>query len=352
MRPGSSPRARRLECGLTQAELADRAGVSRQLVAAVEAARHAPAVDAALGLARALGTTVEELFAAVRPPEVMAALGGTLRDGAPLRLGRVGDRLVAAELPDHGISGAGWARPDAVSDGGSLRLFPGTDPAGVVLAGCDPAFGVAERMLEGLGQRSLLAISAPTDLALRALHRGGVHVAVVHGLEDSLPAPPLPVSRWHVARWRVGLAVAPAVRGRSLEAVLATGVPIVQRDPAAASQQALERAAHAAGAAQLKPGPIATGHLDCARTASMLGGAGITTEAAAHAFDLKFIPLEDHIVELWASVLWVEHPGVAALLELLTTNGFTQRVAQFGGYELGRCGEPVATAHSQRGVQK
>ena len=96
-------RERRIECGLTQAELAARAGVSRQLVAAVEAGHNTPAVDAALGLARALTTSVEELFADT-PPDVVPALGGHLPDGAPLRVGRVADQLVAAELADHGIA--------------------------------------------------------------------------------------------------------------------------------------------------------------------------------------------------------------------------------------------------------
>ena len=101
----SSLRARRLECGLTQAELAARAGVSRQLIAAVEAGRNAPAVEAALGLARALGTTVEALFA--RPPgEALGALGEALHDGMLLRVGQVGDRLVASRLQDHGVAGA------------------------------------------------------------------------------------------------------------------------------------------------------------------------------------------------------------------------------------------------------
>ena len=71
----SGVRECRLSCGMTQAELAARAGVSRQLVAAVEAGRHAPAVDAALGIARALGTTVEDLFALQPYQAVMAALG-------------------------------------------------------------------------------------------------------------------------------------------------------------------------------------------------------------------------------------------------------------------------------------
>src|ERR1700678_1515341 len=135
----SALRDRRLECGLTQAELAARAGVSRQLVAAVEAGHNTPAVDAALGLARALGSTVEGLFAD-HAPAVVVALGDALPEGAAIRVGRVGDQLVAAELADHGVAGAAWAKPDGVLDAGALRLFPGASPAGCVLAGCDPAF--------------------------------------------------------------------------------------------------------------------------------------------------------------------------------------------------------------------
>ena len=342
----SSLRERRLECGLTQTELAARAGVSRQLVAAVEAGRNTPAVDAALGLARALATSVEELFAD-RLPDAVAALGGRLRDGAPLRVGRVADQLVAAELADHGIAGATWAKPDGVLDGGKLRLFPGARPAGVVVAGCDPAIGVAEAILDGLGPRSLLAISTSTGIALRALQRGGVHAAVVHGLPHELPEPPIPVVRWHLARWQVGLAVSTKLHGRSFEAVLRSKVPVAQRDPAAASQQAFERARVAAGIGPLPPGPPATGHLDAARIAAILDGAAVTTEGAAQIFDLHFLGLEDHVVEVWVSERWLEHPGINALGEVLATTAFTERVAHFGGYDLTRCGERVDTAQGE-----
>lgn len=335
-------RERRLQCGLTQTELAARAGVSRQLVAAVEAGRNVPAIDAALRLAHALGTTVENLFSPPAP-DVVSALGGRLRDRRPLRLGRVGDQLVAAEIADHGIAGAAWAKPDGVSEHGTLRLFPGANPAGAVIAGCDPAFGLAEKMLEGLGPRSLLAISAPTDSALYALARGRVHAAVVHGGTRALPAPPVPVKRWHIARWRVGLAVAPRVPGRSLEAVLACDVPITQRESGAASQQAFERARFAAGTRTPAKGPTATGHLEAARLAATLGGAGVTNEAAAHAFGLRFLALEDHVVELWAAERWDEHPGIGALAELLNTTAFTERVAHYGGYDLTDCGRLADT---------
>lgn len=333
----SALRRSRRESGLTQAELAERAGVSRQLVAAVEAGRHVPGVDAALRLAAALGSSVEELFTSGAPP-AMAVLDQPLPEGELVRLGRVGERLVASPLPDHGTAGSVWAKPDGVHRGGQVQELPGAAVAGAVVAGCEPAFGLAERMLEGLGPRSLLTVPASTGSALRALARGTVHAAVVHGPPRRLPPPPVVVTRVHVARWRVGLAGPAPNRRPSLEATLDAGRPVVQRDPQAASQQAFERAREALGARRPTPGPVATGHLDAARMASTLGTAAVTTEAAARAFGLAFAALEEHTVELWVDRRWLEQPGVAALVELLGSAAFTDRMAQFGGYDLAACG--------------
>jgi hypothetical protein len=314
--------------------------VSRQLVAAVEAGHNVPAVDAALGLARALGTTVESLFAepatAVRP-----ALGGRLPERAPVRVAQVGEHMVAAELADHGTAGNAWASPDGVLERGKLRLFPGAAPAGLVIAGCDPALGIAEAMLQGLGPRRLLALSAASGTALRALERGDLHAAVVHGPYRGLPEPTLPVVRLHLARWQVGLAVPSERRARSLAALLDGRVPIAQRDTAAASQQALQRALAKAGVAP-PPGPRARGHIDAARLAATLGCGAVTTESAARAFGLRFFALEEHTVEVWLAERWLEHPAVGALGDVLTSAAFTERVAQFGGYDLTGCGSRIA----------
>ncbi|HWE32232.1 MAG TPA: helix-turn-helix domain-containing protein [Solirubrobacteraceae bacterium] len=327
-------RVRRLELGLTQSQLAAHAGVSRQLVAAAEAGRNTPAVDAALALSRALGATVEELFGSQRPERLVGALGTRPPDGVPLRVGRVGDQLVAAELVDHGVAGAGWAAPDGVLADGTLHLFDGAAPAGVVIAGCDPALGVAEAMLAGLGPRSLLAISAPTGAALKALRAGTVHAAVVHDRWGRLPKPPVAVARWRLASWQVGVGVASRRRLGSLESVLAGRV--VQREPAASSQRAFERSGGRAG-----HGPVASGHLEAARVGALLGLSAVTTEGAARAFGLRFLPLEEHAVEVWVAERWLGHPGVEALAELLGRPAFTDRVAQFGGYDLTGCGTQI-----------
>lgn len=334
-------RARRLECGFTQAELARRAGVSRQLVAAAEAGHNAPTVEAALALARALGTTVEAVFAPAQPP-VTSALGGDLPEGAMVRVGRVGDRLVAAELADHGAAGSGWARPDGVIEAGELRLFADAVPAGLVIAGCDPVLGIAEAALQGLGGRSLLALSAPTGAAIRSLERGDVHAAVVHGPAAELPTATVPVTRVHLTRWQVGLGVPGRSQVRSVADALHGGLAVAQRPATAASQQALVRAAASTGAT-FAAGPVGAGHIDTARIAAILDCAAVTTQAAASAFGLDFLPLEDHTVQIWIAQRWLDHPGAEALRELLVSAGFGDRLVRLPGYDGAGCGATVTT---------
>jgi len=47
---------------MTQQQLADKVGVTRQTIIAIEAGKYAPSLPLAFHLARAFGTTVEEVF--------------------------------------------------------------------------------------------------------------------------------------------------------------------------------------------------------------------------------------------------------------------------------------------------
>ena len=273
---------------MTQAELAAAACVSRQLVVAAEAGVNVPAADAAVRLARALESGVEELFSArdVTGPPVLA---------------------------------------------GAL-----------VVAGCDPALELAERMLaRGGAGPSVVAIEATTGTALASLKAGAIHAGAVHGRPEDLVNAPAGYIRVHLARWQVGLGVAAQVKLPTLEDCLAEAVPIVQRQQSASSQQALLRAARALGHQALPAGALAVGHQDAARAAAALGCAAITTEGAAHASALRFFALEQHTVELWLAERWRSHPGFVALAELLASGAFRARAASLGGYDLAGCGVAV-----------
>ena len=55
-------RVLRAERAWTQADLADRAGVSRQTINAIETEKYEPSLPLAFTLARLFGRTIEEIF--------------------------------------------------------------------------------------------------------------------------------------------------------------------------------------------------------------------------------------------------------------------------------------------------
>ncbi|MDE3132212.1 MAG: hypothetical protein KGL16_13770, partial [Acidobacteriota bacterium] len=212
-----------------------------------------------------------------------------------------------------------------------------TTAGALVVAGCDPALSVAETMLGRPGSAALVALDATTGSALGSLLAGGVHAAVVHGRPGHLPRPPVDVIRLQLASWQVGLGLAPGLKARSLAACLEQRVAIVQREETAASQQALRRAVRALGL-ELPAGAVASGHAAAARAAAVLGCAAISTEGAAQAHGLNFVPLELHTVEIWLGRRHERHPGLEQLGNLLSSATFAAGVAALGGYDLTGCG--------------
>ena len=348
MPPPSRLRVARERAGLTQAQLAERAAVSRQLVGAIEAGRHSPAVDAALRIATALDASVERLFGE-RPPDILSALGGPLASGTPVRVGRVGERLVAAPLGRLVSGEAGWAAADGVVREEGVAMLPGADDAALMVVGCDPVLGTLEALLDRRGPRRMVAVQGSSGDSAEALAGGRVHAALVHAPDGGLPAPPVPARRVHLARWRVGVGVDPAWGpGALLEAILAGEMNLVQREPSASSQQALLRAARAMGAHAVPTGTIAAGHLDAARRAAIAGCAAVTFEPAARAHGLRFLPLEAHAVELWVDERWIDHPSAQALGDLLSSAAFRERARLMGGYDLGGAGALHTTSRQER----
>jgi len=325
-------RAAREQAGYSQRELALRAAVTRALVGSVEQGRHMPAVDAALRLAQALGTSAEALFGAEPQIETQLATGGHAPNGTVVRAATVGDRVVVAALAAGEDPGA-WAAADGTVEGGSLHLFPEGSTEGALILGCDPAL----RAADALGGGRVVGMSATTGQALDALAAGRCHAALVHGRERRLPRPKTAVTRWHVARWRVGIAYDPELGRTSLESLLDGSLPLVRRQRSAASDQALVRAAKRLGV-PAPDGPLAGGHLEGARRAAWTGAAAITYEPAAELYGLNFEPLETHVVELWAREEFAAHPGVTELLEVIGSRAFRDRVGAHSGYDLSESG--------------
>ena len=313
--------------------------MTRQLVGAVEAGRHAPNVLAAIALASALDTTVEALFEPQRD-ELVPALGPPPDPGSGVLAAQVGERLVAVPAPHRAGNPERWALVDAeVGDAGRLEWMPDRRTDGLVVAGCDPIVGLLADLVERTSSSRVLPVHASTGRSLAGLRAGTVHGVVVHGRSGALPEPPVPVRRWHVARWLVGLAAAGRGGPPRIEELAARRAHVVQREAGAGSQQALERALRATGATGPLPGRLGDGHLDVARRVQAgAGRAGVTMEAAARAFGLGFTPLEEHEVELWLDERWAALPAASVLVDVLNAGAFLRRAEHLAGYDLADCG--------------
>src|SRR5271155_3918303 len=190
---GARLRLARRARGFSQQQLATMAGVSRQAVSAVESGQSDPSLRAALGLARALGVTVEEVFGSFSPaPQVVARrvapLGG---EGARVTLAPVGEGLIALPLSGATVSRAGFLPAGGLAAGASSAdSEPGAGeqvrPIGpprptLVAAGCDPGLPLMETPLGLLDPPVAFTwwpCSSREALALAAA--GLVHVAGTH----------------------------------------------------------------------------------------------------------------------------------------------------------------------------
>jgi DNA-binding XRE family transcriptional regulator len=326
-------RTLRHTAGLTQEQLAIRAGVSRQLVGAVEAGRHLPRVDAALALAGALGVDVAHLFGS-EPAVIDVATGKVPADQSPVRVGWVGDRMVTAPIR---LGSDGWDAADAVIEAGQAEMLGDLLP-GVVMAGCEPALETLEHLLRRRGAGAV-AVATSSAGALDALVAGRVHAAVVHGPPGELPplADDTAVVRFGLTGWRVGLAVPVDAPPTWWAQVRSGELQVVQREPGAVVQRTFE-----AAVGRRVEGPRVGGHLKSARTGSASGLPAVTIEPAALAVGSRFHSLDHHVAEMWVEAGWIADRSVEALLDLVSSGSFRRRLELVGAYELGSLGTRVA----------
>jgi DNA-binding XRE family transcriptional regulator len=346
-------REQRLLLGLGQTELAELAGVTRQTLGAIEAERHSPSVDAAMRIARALGASVETLFAPSdsSADQAYVCVSGTIPRGTPVVTAQVGTQKVYAPLRHLLTASESWAVADGFLSDEGIETFNETDEATrLVVGGCDPLLGLAASVLERRRGPIIVPVHLSTGAAISALSNGVVHGVVVHGRRATLPKPPLSVRRWRFASWQVGVASS-ASSGSSgssrsrrgamtIEHMAERKLRTAQREDGAGTQRALQRALTAVGAPGL-PGPRVDGHIDAARHVVAGIPAGITMEAAARAFGLDFLPLETHHSELWIDTRYVDHKGAIALVSLLSDSALVHRAKHLPGYDINHMGTEV-----------
>ncbi len=354
---GARLRLARQARGLSQQQLAGVAGVTRQAVSAVESGHSDPSLRVALGLARALGMTVEELFGPGEPgdPVLARPVAPVSAPGSRVALATVGDTFVALPLDADlaarlGFGAAGGLTVRGGENQVAVRPIGPPRPT-VVVAGCDPALPLLETPLALLDPPLAFAWwPCSSGEALRLAAAGLVHAAGVHrvgsgegGDVSGIPAIPGGAEVVGFASWCEGLVVRPGARVRGLDDVARHGLRLVNREPGAQARALLDRERLRLGLepSQL-PGydSLAAGHLQVA--AAIVGGladAGVSSEPAALAYGLDFIPLAEERFDLLLPAKHAASREVQGLLKVLTSPWLLAQLASLPGYDAARCGE-------------
>ena len=359
----------RSKVGLTQGELASRAGISRQAYSTLESGNANPSTEVSLRLAQALNERIESLFfLAEQPPASVQAelVGGPLSEPtsgeSPQRapLFRVGQKMLARPLTGagntrHAVVAAEGLVTDRAEDGRvTVQPFDSDeiDSPTLVMLGCDPAVGLLE---SGLRSRGVALVSGEESSrqALMGLAKGEAHIAGCHLLDDVTGAynstwvqqlVPFPCALITFASWQQGMILDYGnPKGIGGVADLANpGIRLVNRQAGSGSRDLLERALAVAGiCGETVAGYDREewGHLAvAAAVASGNADVGIGVKAAAVAMGLDFLPLEEERYDLVIPEQFLSDGQVQVLLDLLRRPVLHWRVESLGGYDASNMG--------------
>jgi molybdate-binding protein len=228
----------------------------------------------------------------------------------------------------------------------------------LVVAGCDPAIGLAVSLMERSAAVEVLPVAASSRLALEWLHSGKIHIAGAHLRDNASGEFNLPVLKREYPRddlavvtfahWEAGLVCAPGnpKRLRGVEDLARRSVRFVNREAGSGSRALLDRLLAQSGVPASKVrgyDRVALGHLAAAH-AVFTGSADVclATRSAARAFALDFVPLERERYDLIVRREMLRHPGVSVFLDVLQRASLRRLLEHHAGYDVAATGSVLA----------
>jgi len=357
----------RTAVGLSQGDLAQMAGLTRQAVYAIETSRYFPTTPVALRLAKALHCRVEDVFSLVSDGEVIEGeLIGTASadDRVRVKVAKIGDRTVVRPVSEL----EGVLSLTVPADG--LLLGPAAGPRRgskkvkvellrdhrfieeeIIVAGCDPAiFLIGDYVRRRNEKTSVVGWTMGSAAAIEAVRRHEVHIAGLHVQDPQSGEWNLPYLRSHsgvgditivtFARWEAGLMVKHRnpKQIREVADLERKDIVIMNRESGSGARALLDRRLRGIG---LKShdirgyGHLATSHIEIARQiAEGRADTGIGLRSVARLYNLDFLPLQDERYDLVIPThLLAQHPTLSVFLDTIVSRVFRSEIEALGGYD-------------------
>ena len=368
-------REKRQALALSQKQLADLAGITRQAVSALEANQYSPATSVALQLARALRCRVEDLFNIKQGGETIEGelLGNLSQSSQPVRaqVTQVGHRLLVRPL--HGLGELGSL--GATADGLIVEANPEKTRVKVkllkdrevvrrkiVVGGCDPAMFLIGEHVRKHDQENVVPCLMGSSIALNALKRGEVHVAGIHLADESSGAWKLPDLKRNLgdmdfmvitfAHWEEGFIVRQGnpKKIRTVNDIAKPTVRIVNREKGSGARRLLDKQLNTSGINTKRVkgySDEALSHLDVAsRIKAGLADTGIGIRSVALICGLDFVALQRERYDLVIPKTYYETlSGLPVLLDTMVSKPFRDELEALGGYDTREIGKVVEVGH-------
>ena len=342
--------ARRQAREWSQAELAQRAGISRAAVSAIEGARLSPSVATALALAAVFECSVEELFrrgGTTEPHESNQAWAWIPRgESSRYWEAEIGRRRLLYPVEAMTLNPTPH---DGVWQEGVLR---GNGPAAadttLVMASCDPAAGLLAAEYARASGFRLLVFPRGGRVALELLKQRLVHVAGLHYSTAEAPGRNEETVRaqlggdcrlLRLAKWESGIALGSDNHSRSTESVARRSLRWAAREPGSAARECLDGLLgkrHFAGRE-------VNGHAAVAEAVRAgWAEAGVCVRFSAAEAGLNFLPVRSETLDLCFPTAFQNDPRMQALVRLLQARAWRRLVSELPGYDARETGEMIS----------
>jgi molybdate-binding protein/transcriptional regulator with XRE-family HTH domain len=330
--------------GWSQNELAERAGLSRTGVSAIEGGRLIPSTAAALALAGALHCGVEDLFQLAAPAPAAPAWAWP---GGP-HPGRYWQAEVGGRVWLYPVepSPLGALAHDGVVRGGGLDPHEESDPREtLMIATCDPAVGLLASALRRIAGIRLIVLTRSSNAALALLARGQIHAAGIHlcrpGTSDGNAAVVREqLSGGHsllrVARWEEGIASAAARRFSSVKSATRADLRWVGREPGSGARQCLDELLDH----RRPPRRLASDHRAVAEAIrSGWADAGVCLRLTSEEAGLNFLNVRDESYDLCMPESALKDRRIIALIDAIQSPYYRRLLRDLPGYDCKHTGE-------------